>query len=91
MISSRVQPFQYIGTLMHRNWRPGLVVLLFLFALARSAGAETGVVDEVVDGDTLRVRTAGSDEAVTVRLIGIDTPERSHPSLGNPAPTGYHR
>ncbi|OIP36157.1 MAG: hypothetical protein AUK27_02560 [Deltaproteobacteria bacterium CG2_30_66_27] len=67
---------------MHRNWRPGLVVLLFLFALARSAGAETGVVDEVVDGDTLRVRTAGSDEAVTVRLIGIDTPERSHPSLG---------
>jgi len=43
---------------------------------------ETGVVDEVVDGDTLRVRTAGSAEAVTVRLIGIDAPERSHPSLG---------
>jgi len=67
---------------MHRNWRPGPVVLLFLFALARSAGAETGVVDEVVDGDTLRVRTAGSTETVTVRLIGIDAPERSHPSLG---------
>ena len=35
-----------------------------------------------MDGDTLRVRTAGSAEAVTVRLIGIDAPERSHPSLG---------
>lgn len=35
-----------------------------------------------MDGDTLRVRTAGSAEAVTVRLVGIDAPERSHPSLG---------
>ena len=67
---------------MHRNWRPCLVVLLFFLALARSAGAETGEVEEVVDGDTLRVRTSGSTEAVTVRLIGIDAPERSHPSLG---------
>jgi endonuclease YncB( thermonuclease family) len=41
-----------------------------------------GVVDEVVDGDTLRVRTGGSAEAVMVRLLGIDAPERSHPSLG---------
>ena len=30
----------------------------------------------------MRVRTTGSAEAVTVRLIGIDAPERSHPSLG---------
>ena len=35
---------------------------------------------EVVDGDTLVVRVDG--EAATVRLIGIDAPERSHPSLG---------
>lgn len=57
--------------------------LLLLGILAGSASAaETGVVDEVVDGDTLRVRTAGSAEPVTVRLIGIDAPERSHPSLG---------
>ena len=47
-----------------------------------ASAAETGVVEEVVDGDTLRVRTTGSEEAVTVRLIGIDAPERSHPSLG---------
>lgn len=57
--------------------------LLFLGLLAGPASsAETGIVDEIVDGDTLRVRTAGSAEAVTVRLIGIDAPERSHPSLG---------
>jgi micrococcal nuclease len=37
-------------------------------------------VEEVVDGDTLRVRIAG--ESVTVRMVGIDAPERSHPSLG---------
>jgi endonuclease YncB( thermonuclease family) len=38
------------------------------------------VVEDVVDGDTLVVRVAG--EAATVRLIGVDAPERSHPSLG---------
>jgi micrococcal nuclease len=62
-----------------------LVVFFLLLPglLAGSASAaETGIVTEVVDGDTLRVRTAGSAEAVTVRLIGIDAPERSHPSLG---------
>ncbi|MGE5285084.1 MAG: thermonuclease family protein [Actinomycetota bacterium] len=57
------------------------LLLLGLLATAASA-AETGVVDEVVDGDTLRVRTVGSAEAVTVRLIGIDSPERAHPTLG---------
>jgi len=58
-----------------------LLGLLGLFAVSASA-AETGIVDEIVDGDTLRVRRIGSAEAVTVRLIGIDAPERSHPSLG---------
>ena len=58
-------------------------VLLLLGILAASVcAAQTGVVDEVVDGDTLRIRAPGSAEAVTVRLIGIDAPERSHPSLG---------
>lgn len=33
----------------------------------------TGVVAKQVDGDTVHVRIAGSDE--TVRFIGIDTPE----------------
>jgi len=64
--------------------RPLVVVFLLLTGLLACAAiaAETGIVEEVVDGDTLRVRTAGSAESVTVRLIGIDAPERSHPSLG---------
>lgn len=38
--------------------------------------AETGlVVVAVVDGDTVRVRPAGSDTVQRVRLIGIDAPE----------------
>ena len=62
---------------------PLAVSLLLLALLARAShSSETAVVDAVVDGDTLRVRVAGSAEAVTVRLIGIDAPERSHPSLG---------
>ena len=59
-----------------------LFLLLLGLLAGRASAAQTGIVDEVVDGDTLRVRTAGSAEAVTVRLIGIDAPERSHPSLG---------
>jgi micrococcal nuclease len=39
---------------------------------------ESGSVVEVVDGDTLRVRAG--QEIRTVRLVGIDAPERSHPS-----------
>ncbi len=62
------------------------LAVFFLLLPGLIAGAalatETGTVTEVVDGDTLRVRTAGSAEPVTVRLIGIDAPERSHPSLG---------
>jgi len=63
--------------------RPLALFFLLLGLLAGPASAaETGVVVDVVDGDTLQVRTAGSAESVTVRLIGIDAPERSHPSLG---------
>ena len=36
-------------------------------------------VTSVVDGDTIRVRLDSGD-AVTVRLIGIDTPETKHPT-----------
>lgn len=36
-------------------------------------------VSGVVDGDTIRVRLDSGD-AVTVRLIGIDTPETKHPT-----------
>ncbi|MBI5419262.1 MAG: thermonuclease family protein [Deltaproteobacteria bacterium] len=49
---------------------------LLLFATP-ALSEEIGRVVEVVDGDTLRVRVGGEDR--TVRLIGIDAPERSHP------------
>jgi len=67
-----------------REGRTPLPVFFLLLALlaAPASAAETGVVAEVVDGDTLRVRIAGNAEPVTVRLVGIDAPERSHPSLG---------
>ena len=71
------------ASLLQRLATPAVFILLLLVLLAGPASAaETGVVEEVVDGDTLLVRPAGSEEAVTVRLIGIDAPERSHPSLG---------
>ena len=68
----------------HGKGRASLAVIILLLGLLAgpASASETGVVDEIVDGDTLRVRTGGSTEAVTVRLIGIDTPERGHPSLG---------
>jgi endonuclease YncB( thermonuclease family) len=48
-------------------------------AAATGSGASTRArVDEVVDGDTLHVLTAGGERR-TVRLIGIDTPETKKP------------
>src|SRR5512141_2908898 len=70
-------------SLVRRLGAPAVFFLLLPALLAGPASAaETGVVEDVVDGDTLLVRTTGGEEAVTVRLIGIDAPERSHPSLG---------
>jgi len=67
-----------------RRGEERLLLAAFLFLLSFAAGgslaAETGVVEEVVDGDTIRVQVGGA--TATVRLIGIDAPERSHPSLG---------
>ncbi|MEW6721187.1 MAG: thermonuclease family protein [Thermodesulfobacteriota bacterium] len=62
---------------------PLLAALFFLPALfvpGARAAAETAVVEEVIDGDTLRVVSGGSP--ATVRLIGIDAPERAHPFVG---------
>lgn len=42
------------------------------------AGAEHVVIERVVDGDTVHVRTDAGDD-LTVRLIGIDTPETVKP------------
>ena len=43
-------------------------------------GARTrAVVDRVVDGDTVRVRTRDGQELPRVRILGIDAPEVAHP------------
>jgi micrococcal nuclease len=42
---------------------------------------ELATVSRVVDGDTLHA-TLGNGEDVTVRVVGIDTPETKHPSKG---------
>ncbi len=59
-----------------------LAAVVFLLSSAASVpfAAETGLVEEVADGDTLRVVIDGG--SATVRLIGIDAPERSHPTIG---------
>jgi micrococcal nuclease len=44
-----------------------------------AAGAGRATVDDVVDGDTVRVRFAGRRGTESVRLIGIDTPETHGP------------
>ena len=49
-----------------------------LHAQAALTAAESATVLEVYDGDTLRVRIG--DKTETVRLIGIDAPERGHPT-----------
>jgi len=54
-----------------------------------SPAESRGKVTEVVDGDTLHVRLAGSDEKagrkaglVKVRLYGVDAPEKDQPNGG---------
>ena len=47
---------------------------------------ETGVVKKVVDGDTVKVNVDG--EVMTVRMIGIDTPESVHSDKLKNTPEG---
>lgn len=62
--------------------RAAALVLLLVPAASISAAPaeppEGGTVVDVVDGDTLRVDPGSGP--VTVRLIGIDAPEKAHPS-----------
>lgn len=61
---------------LHRHL--GALLCLLLFAASRSEAAmEQGTVAAVVDGDTIKVSLRGETE--TVRLIGVDTPEKDHP------------
>lgn len=70
--------------MMQRNIYPGLVALLLVAGCSAAQPTTTVTssleVVEVIDGDTIRARVAGSTE--TIRLVGIDTPETKHPTKG---------
>ncbi|MFC1540306.1 thermonuclease family protein [Gemmatimonadota bacterium] len=51
--------------------------ILFLITLALAQSPIVGTVEQVIDGDTIRVRLG--DRIETVRYIGVDTPETVHP------------
>lgn len=44
-----------------------------------AVSATGGLVDRVVDGDTVDVRLSTGGDPVRVRILGIDTPETVHP------------
>jgi micrococcal nuclease len=51
----------------------GIVGLAVWSAVATASRGDEGIVTKVADGDTVRMRLDGRE--VTVRLIGVDTPE----------------
>jgi len=57
--------------------RGGTVLLLALCVL-RAASAQSCQVFAVTDGDTIKVR-CGDSEQITIRLAGIDAPEKKMP------------
>jgi endonuclease YncB( thermonuclease family) len=71
--------FQKVGVNMSgRRWTPlflGAWVAVFSAFYVESALAERVWVSKVFDGDTIRVEEAG--RVTTVRLAGIDSPEKS--------------
>ncbi|ODN29987.1 thermonuclease family protein [Fervidobacterium thailandense] len=60
---------------------PATIAILLLVGLWLFLQLEGGgVVTSVVDGDTIKVRTLTGE--LTVRLIGVNTPETRHPTKG---------
>jgi micrococcal nuclease len=58
------------------------VILSFYFGHSISSSAsprDSAVVQSTIDGDTIHVLLP-NDEQITVRLLGIDTPETHHPT-----------
>lgn len=71
--------------MMRRNKHLSFVVAALLVASCSATQPTTTItssieVVEVIDGDTIRARVAGSTE--TIRLVGVDTPETKHPTKG---------
>ena len=83
-MSSRIRNAFVLGLVTVTGVVPGTGVSL---AAAASPTVLTGTVSRVVDGDTIKFRSRGSED--TMRLIGIDTPETKRPGYpvqcGGPA------
>ncbi len=64
-----------------RGWLFGLLLVLLPAPVASQGDSTTVQVVRVIDGDTIRVCCVFGDQ-VTVRYIGVDTPETHHPMKG---------
>ena len=64
----------------NRFWLTSLLILLPIHVSSQSNSSVVQVV-RVIDGDTVRVCCVFGDR-VTIRYIGIDTPETHHPMKG---------
>ena len=64
------------------TFRSAVILTLVVTACGSSSTPRTGIVDRVIDGDTLVVRARiwlGQEVETAVRLDGIDTPELKSP------------
>ncbi len=63
------------------GWWLALLLILLPATVASQGDSATLQVVRVIDGDTIRVCCVFGDR-VTVRYIGVDTPETHHPMKG---------
>ncbi len=66
--------------LRRRGWWFALLLILLPALVAFQGDSAVVQVVRVIDGDTIRVCCVFGDR-VTVRYIGIDTPETKHPTI----------
>jgi len=64
-----------------RGWWLALILILLPASVSSQSDPAVVQVVRVIDGDTIRVCCVFGDQ-VTVRYIGIDTPETHHPMKG---------
>jgi len=65
--------------MIFRSWWLGLLLTLLSTPVASQGDSAVVQVTRVIDGDTIRVWDVFGDR-VTVRYIGVDTPETKHPT-----------
>ncbi len=67
--------------MISRGWWLGLLLTLLPAPVTSQGDSTTVQVVRVVDGDTIQVCCVFGDR-VTVRYVGVDTPETHHPMKG---------